>query len=105
MFYLLYLYFGDAAKDYPLLNLVQYQTVRVALAMATAMIVAVMIAQTFDPAAEMASTSAVATLRVRPARTTFPRATSLSPAAGASRLILNSAVSTAVPRSISDSAA
>ena len=40
MFYLLYLYYADVAQDYPLLNLVQYQTVRVALAMATAMIVA-----------------------------------------------------------------
>lgn len=41
MFYLIYLYYADIAGDYPLLNLVQYQTVRVALAMATAMIVAV----------------------------------------------------------------
>ena len=40
MFYLLYLHYADIAQDYPLLNLVQYQTVRVALAMATAMIVA-----------------------------------------------------------------
>ena len=36
MFYLLYLHFADVAKDYPLLHLIQYQTVRVALAMATA---------------------------------------------------------------------
>ena len=38
MFYLLYLYYADVAHQYPLLNLVQYQTVRVALAMATAML-------------------------------------------------------------------
>src|SRR5690606_31686524 len=47
MFYLLYLYYADVAKDYPLLNLVQYQTVRVALAMATAMIVAVAMGSRF----------------------------------------------------------
>ena len=41
MFYLLYLYYADIAQEYPLLHLIQYQTVRVALAMATAMIVAV----------------------------------------------------------------
>ena len=38
MFYLLYLYFADVAQDYPLLNLIQYQTVRVGLATATALI-------------------------------------------------------------------
>ncbi|MBA4803951.1 MAG: phospho-N-acetylmuramoyl-pentapeptide-transferase [Brevundimonas sp.] len=47
MFYLLYLYYADVARDYPLLNLVQYQTVRVALAMATAMIVAVAMGSRF----------------------------------------------------------
>jgi phospho-N-acetylmuramoyl-pentapeptide-transferase len=47
MFYLLYLYYADVAQDYPLLNLVQYQTVRVALAMATAMIVAVAMGSRF----------------------------------------------------------
>jgi phospho-N-acetylmuramoyl-pentapeptide-transferase len=47
MFYLLYLYFADVAQDYPLLNLVQYQTVRVALAMATAMIVSVAMGSRF----------------------------------------------------------
>lgn len=47
MFYLLYLYFQDVAQDYPLLNLIQYQTVRVALAMATAMIVAVAMGSRF----------------------------------------------------------
>ena len=47
MFYLLYLTFQDAAQDYPLLNLIQYQTVRVALAMATAMIVAVAMGSRF----------------------------------------------------------
>ena len=47
MFYLLYLYYADVAHQYPLLNLVQYQTVRVALAMATAMIVAVAMGSRF----------------------------------------------------------
>ena len=47
MFYLLYLHYADIAKDYPLLNLVQYQTVRVALAMATAMIVSVAMGSRF----------------------------------------------------------
>ena len=47
MFYLLYLHYADVAQDYPLLNLVQYQTVRVALAMATAMIVAVAMGSRF----------------------------------------------------------
>jgi len=47
MFYLLYLQFADVAQDYPLLNLIQYQTVRVALAMATAMIVAVAMGSRF----------------------------------------------------------
>ncbi|HAJ03637.1 MAG TPA: phospho-N-acetylmuramoyl-pentapeptide-transferase [Brevundimonas sp.] len=47
MFYLLYLYYADVAQDYPLLNLVQYQTVRVALALATAMIVAVAMGSRF----------------------------------------------------------
>jgi phospho-N-acetylmuramoyl-pentapeptide-transferase len=47
MFYLLYLYYADVAQDYPLLTLVQYQTVRVALAMATAMIVAVAMGSRF----------------------------------------------------------
>ena len=47
MFYLLYLYYADVADQYPLLNLVQYQTVRVALAMATAMIVAVAMGSRF----------------------------------------------------------
>ena len=47
MFYLLYLHYADIAQDYPLLNLVQYQTVRVALAMATAMIVAVTMGSRF----------------------------------------------------------
>ena len=47
MFYLIYLYYADVAGDYPLLNLVQYQTVRVALAMATAMIVAVAMGSRF----------------------------------------------------------
>jgi phospho-N-acetylmuramoyl-pentapeptide-transferase len=47
MFYLLYLYYADVAQNYPLLNLVQYQTVRVALAMATAMIVSVAMGSRF----------------------------------------------------------
>lgn len=47
MFYLLYLYYADIAQDYPLLNLIQYQTVRVGLAMATAMIVAVAMGSRF----------------------------------------------------------
>ena len=47
MFYLLYLYYADVAQNYPLLNLSQYQTVRVALAMATAMIVAVAMGSRF----------------------------------------------------------
>ncbi len=47
MIYLLYLYYADIAQDYPLLNLVQYQTVRVGLAMATAMIVAVAMGSRF----------------------------------------------------------
>ena len=34
MFYLLYLYYADVAHQYPLLNLIQYQTVRTALAAA-----------------------------------------------------------------------
>ena len=36
MFYLLYLYYADVAHQYPLLNLIQYQTVRTALALAVA---------------------------------------------------------------------
>ena len=47
MFYLLYLYYADIAHQYPLLNLVQYQTVRMALALATAMIVAVAMGSRF----------------------------------------------------------
>lgn len=47
MFYLLYLYFADVAQDYPLLNLIQYQTVRVGLATATALIVAVAMGSRF----------------------------------------------------------
>ncbi|GAA0390194.1 phospho-N-acetylmuramoyl-pentapeptide-transferase [Brevundimonas terrae] len=47
MFYLLYLHYADIAQDYPLLHLIQYQTVRVALAMATAMIVAVAMGSRF----------------------------------------------------------
>jgi len=47
LFYLLYLYYADVAQDYPLLNLIQYQTVRVGLAMATAMIVAVAMGSRF----------------------------------------------------------
>lgn len=47
MFYLLYLHYAEFAADYPLLNLVQYQTVRVALAMATAMIVSVAMGSRF----------------------------------------------------------
>ncbi|MGO4409039.1 MULTISPECIES: phospho-N-acetylmuramoyl-pentapeptide-transferase [unclassified Brevundimonas] len=47
MFYLLYLYYADVAQEYPLLHLIQYQTVRVALAMATAMIVAVAMGSRF----------------------------------------------------------
>lgn len=47
MFYLLYLHYAEFASDYPLLNLVQYQTVRVALAMATAMIVSVAMGSRF----------------------------------------------------------
>lgn len=41
MFYLLYLQFSELAQDYPLLNLLQYQTVRVGLALFTALIVAI----------------------------------------------------------------
>ena len=47
MFYLLYLYYADVAHQYPLLNLVQYQTVRTALALATAAIVAVAMGSRF----------------------------------------------------------
>jgi len=47
MFYLIYLYYADIAADYPLLNLVQYQTVRVGLALATGMIVAVAMGSRF----------------------------------------------------------
>jgi phospho-N-acetylmuramoyl-pentapeptide-transferase len=47
MFYLLYLLNADVAQDYPLLNLLQYQTVRVGLAMMTAMIIAVAMGQRF----------------------------------------------------------
>ena len=36
MFYLLYLHYADVARDYPLLNLIQYQTVRTGLALLTA---------------------------------------------------------------------
>ena len=42
---------------------------------------------------------------VRPARSTVPRATTRSPDAGASRLILNSTASTPVPAGIRVSAA
>ena len=41
MFYLLYLQYADMAQYYPLLNLLQYQTVRVGLALFTGMFVAV----------------------------------------------------------------
>ncbi|MDO1559748.1 phospho-N-acetylmuramoyl-pentapeptide-transferase [Brevundimonas sp. 2R-24] len=41
MFYLLYLKFAGLASDYPLLNLLQYQTVRIGLALVTALAVAV----------------------------------------------------------------
>ena len=51
-------------------------------------------------AAAIATTSAVATPTVRPIRTTRPRATNRSPMAGASRLILNSTLSTADPSGI-----
>ena len=47
MFYLLYLYYADVAHQYPLLNLIQYQTVRTALALATAAIVAVAMGSRF----------------------------------------------------------
>ena len=41
MFYLLFLNFSDLAVDYPLLNLLQYQTVRTGLAVVTAWLVAI----------------------------------------------------------------
>ena len=41
MFYLLYLQYADLAACYPILNLFQYQTVRVGMALFTALIVAV----------------------------------------------------------------
>ena len=47
MFYLLYLHYAELAQDYPLLNLVQYQTVRVGLALFTAMVVAVAMGSRF----------------------------------------------------------
>ena len=47
MFYLLYLYYQDLADGYPLLNLLQYQTVRVGLAMFTAMFISVAMGQRF----------------------------------------------------------
>jgi phospho-N-acetylmuramoyl-pentapeptide-transferase len=47
MFYLLYLQFAEYADDIPLLNLVQYQTVRVGLALFTALIVAVALGSRF----------------------------------------------------------
>lgn len=47
MFYLLYLYFADFAQDYPLLNLLQYQTVRVGLALFTGLFVAIAMGSRF----------------------------------------------------------
>lgn len=47
MFYLLYLQYADLAEYYPLLNLLQYQTVRVGLALFTAMFVAVAMGMRF----------------------------------------------------------
>ncbi|WP_296817596.1 phospho-N-acetylmuramoyl-pentapeptide-transferase [Brevundimonas sp.] len=47
MFYLLYLQFADLAQDYPLLNLLQYQTVRVGLALFTGLIVAIALGSRF----------------------------------------------------------
>jgi phospho-N-acetylmuramoyl-pentapeptide-transferase len=47
MFYLLYLSFSDYRDTFPLLNLLQYQTVRTGLAMATALIVAVAMGSRF----------------------------------------------------------
>ena len=47
MFYLLYLYYAALAQDYPLLNLLQYQTVRVGLALFTALIVSVAMGSRF----------------------------------------------------------
>lgn len=47
MFYLLYLTYADLAQDYPLLNLLQYQTVRVGLALFTALIVSVAMGSRF----------------------------------------------------------
>lgn len=47
MFYLLYVYLSDQAAHYPILNLLKYQTVRIGLAMATAMIVAIMMGSRF----------------------------------------------------------
>ena len=47
MFYLLYLQFADLAQDYPLLNLLQYQTVRVGLALFTGLIVAIAMGSRF----------------------------------------------------------
>ena len=47
MFYLLYLQFAELAQDYPLLNLLQYQTVRVGLALFTGLIVAIAMGSRF----------------------------------------------------------
>lgn len=47
MFYLIYLAFADLASEYPLLNLLQYQTVRVGLALMTALIIAVAMGSRF----------------------------------------------------------
>ena len=47
MFYLLYLTFADFAQEYPLLNLLQYQTVRVGLALFTGLIVAIAMGSRF----------------------------------------------------------
>ena len=47
MFYLLYLQFAELAQDYPLLNLLQYQTVRVGLALFTGLFVAIAMGSRF----------------------------------------------------------
>lgn len=70
----------------------------------SAMFVAVMSSTRFSRPFSSANTSARDSVSVRPAFTTRARATMASPVPGASRLTLNSVVSTASPGAMSDSA-
>ena len=71
----------------------------------TVIMVAVSSATSFSWPSFTATTSDWVKVRVRPGLTTRPRATMRSPAAGATRLILNSVVSTPAPGGIRLSAA